>query len=270
MGNADEELQSSAQGFSGHHIAGGHSARATYEAMARCYDDFTANHDFELWLGNLLPAVEQQALPEHQLLDVGCGTGKSFLPMIDRGWSVTACDISPLMVAIAESKAAHRKGAAVKFAVADMRELPVFGEFALVWSLTDALNYLLSEKELVAALTGMASNLHPEGVLVFDLNSLMSFRTFFAEEVVVETGGRKMTWRGEGSRDAMEPVDESEPSVPAIHRERHFPESQVLAALEHAGLQCVDVFGIHYDAVLQQPLDEERHTKAVYLAKRTR
>ena len=31
-----------------------------------------------------------------------------------------------------------------------MRELPVFGEFDLVWSLDDAVNYLLSAEELEA------------------------------------------------------------------------------------------------------------------------
>jgi hypothetical protein len=56
--------------------------------------------------------------------------------------------------------------------------------------------------------------------------------------------------------------------TPSTHRQRHFSESDVVAALKQAGLSCVDVFGIHYDAVLQSPLDESQHTKAIYLAKK--
>ena len=52
-----------------------------------------------------------------------------------------------------------------------------------------------------------------------------------------------------------------------MHRQRHFPEAEVLAALESAGLECLEVFGHGEDAVLQQPLDDEVHTKAVYIAR---
>ena len=52
-----------------------------------------------------------------------------------------------------------------------------------------------------------------------------------------------------------------------MHRQRHFPEEEVLAAMERAGLECLDVFGHGFDAVLKQPLDDLVHTKAVYLAR---
>jgi SAM-dependent methyltransferase len=250
-------------------------AEIAYEAMASVYDDFTAHHDYELWLGSLLPKVERHTLPGRRLLDVACGTGKSFIPMLDRGWEVTACDISASMVEIARAKV----GDAVKLSVADMRELPRFGEFDLVWCLDDAVNYLLGVEELERALTGMRRNLGPGGRLMFDVNTIDTYRTFFAEEVVVERDGNRMLWRGQASPD-QEPgsisearfeVEPMEPggglTIPAqMHRERHFPEAEVLAALEVAGLECLDVFGHADDAVPQQPLDELRHSKAVYIA----
>jgi ThiF family len=55
---------------------------------------------------------------------------------------------------------------------------------------------------------------------------------------------------------------------PHIHRQRHFPEAEVLAALDRAGLECLDVHGHGLDGVLCQPLDEEVHTKAIYIARR--
>jgi SAM-dependent methyltransferase len=251
-------------------------ARVAYEAIAPVYDDFTAHHDYELWLGNLLPELRRHGLSGNRLLDVGCGTGKSFLPMLARGWEVTGCDISEGMLEVARTKTTG----SVPLSIADMRELPVFGEFDLVWCLDDAINYLLSKAELDQALSGMRANMAPQALLMFDVNTLSTYRTFFAEEEVVERDGRRLIWRGRTPADAppgsiCEASFEVEGAegdaldqIPVeLHRERHFPEIEILEALETAGLECVDAFGHGTDAVLEQPLDEISHSKAVYLAR---
>src|ERR1700761_4581870 len=73
-------------------------AEIAYEAIAPVYDEFTDHHDYEDWLGTLLPELERHGLIRGRLLDVACGTGKSFLPMLWRGWEVSACDVSAAMV----------------------------------------------------------------------------------------------------------------------------------------------------------------------------
>jgi SAM-dependent methyltransferase len=250
-------------------------AESAYEAMAPLYDDFTAHHDYELWLGNLLPKLRGHGLNGHRLLDVGCGTGKSFLPMIERGWEVTACDISASMLEQARAKVGDR----ARLSVADMRELPEFGEFDLVWALDDAVNYLLSAADLGMALSGMRANLAPDGLLMFDVNCLQAYRTFFAEEQRVERGGRTLVWRGRGSTDArpgsisearfeVEAGEDAARFEPHVHRQRHFPEAEVLELLEGAGLECLDVYGHGFDAVPKQPVEELVHSKAVYIARR--
>ena len=93
---------------------------------------------------------------------------ESFLPMLSRGWQVTACDLSPAMLALAEAKTRE----AAELMVADMRDLPTFGEFDLIWALDDAINYLLSLEELEEALRGMRRNLAGGGLLLFDVNDL--------------------------------------------------------------------------------------------------
>lgn len=251
-------------------------AEIAYEALAPAYDDFTAHHNYDLWLGELMPKLAKHDIQGKRLLDVACGTGKSFLPMLETGWEVTACDISPAMVALAREKVGER----VELSVADMRELPVYGEFDVVFCLDDAVNYLLSSEELERALAGMRTNLGPGGLLMFDVNTLETYRTFFAEEVVVEQAGKRMIWKGRTSPD-MQPSSIAEASLevepmgdaggleipPEIHRERHFPEAEIRAAMEAAGLECLDVYGHHHDAIPKQPLDEVTHAKAVYIAR---
>jgi SAM-dependent methyltransferase len=250
-------------------------AERAYEALAPLYDDFTAHHDYELWLGNLLPKLRRHGLSGRRLLDVGCGTGKSFLPMLERGWEVTACDISPAMLELARAKA----GDSARLSVADMRELPVFGEFDLVWALDDAVNYLLSAEELGRALSGMRANLAPGGLLMFDVNCLEAYRSFFAEEQRVQRRGRTLLWRGQGAADApsgsisearfeVEAGADAERFEAHVHRQRHFPEAEVLELLEAAALECLDVYGHGFDAVPKQPVDELVHSKAVYMARR--
>lgn len=254
-------------------------AEVAYEAIAPVYDAFTAHHNYEQWLTSLLGVLEKHGIPGKRLLDVACGTGKSFIPMLDWGWEVTACDVSPAMVAIA----AEKVGEKAKLSVADMRDLPNFNQFDVVWCIDDAVNYLLSTEEMEQAFSGMRRNLGSEGLMLFDLNTLHAYRTFFAEEAVIERDSTRMTWKGmtsaemkpgaiaEASFEAA-PVDPTAgPAIPPeLHRERHFPEGTVLAALERTGLECLDVYGQHEDGIPRQPLDEERHFKAIYVARARR
>ena len=197
--------------------------------------------------------------------------------MLPRGWEVTGCDISPAMLELARAKA----GGAVRLEVADMLELPQFGEFDLAWALDDAINYLLSPPELEQALAGIRANLAPGGLLLFNVNELLAYRTFFAGTEVIERGGRRLVWNGLAppdvapgsiceSRLEVLPGDSGAGAdgVPALtHRQRHFPEADVLAALKRAGLECLDVYGIYIDGILKQPLDVSTHTKAIYIAR---
>ena len=80
-------------------------AEVAYEAIAPVYDDFTAHHNYRLWVATLLELGAKHGLRGDTVLDVACGTGKSFLPMIEHGWKVTACDLSPSMAELAQAKA---------------------------------------------------------------------------------------------------------------------------------------------------------------------
>src|ERR1700751_303480 len=128
-------------------------AEVAYEAIAPVYDDFTAHHHYPEWIGMLLELGEAHGLRGTTALDVACGSGKSFMPLLKRGWTVTASDISPSMVELARIKAGDR----ARIDVADMRELPVRGSFDLVCCLDDAVNYLVSAAELEQAFRGMAA-----------------------------------------------------------------------------------------------------------------
>jgi SAM-dependent methyltransferase len=248
-----------------------------FEAMAPFYDDFTAHYEYDLWTAELLKVLIHHGLEGRRLLDVACGTGKSFLPMAARGWSVAGYDVSAAMLTQARRKA----GDSVRLEIADMRDELVFGSFDLVWALDDAINYLLSREDLERALSGMRRNLAPNGLLLFDVNELAVYRLLRAESIEVDRDGRRLVWRADGEWLA-EPgslcefscfeaaAGEAMPGRPdrrklSTHRQRHFPEAEVLAAMEAAGLRCLGVYGQGTDGIPRQPLDDSTHTKAVYV-----
>jgi hypothetical protein len=161
-----------------------------------------------------------------------------------------------------------------------MRDLPVLGEFDLVWALDDAVNHLLDFNELVSALRGMKQNLAASGLLLFDVNELLVYRTFYAETTAIERGGRRLIWRGlTSSNVAPASICESrfeletvtgkaiERPKPSTHRQRHFPEAEILAALDYADLECLAIYGHDLDGIPRRPLDVHRHTKAIYIAR---
>lgn len=251
-------------------------AERAFEAMAPFYDDFTAHYEYEFWTAQLLKVLEREGLAGRRLLDIGCGTGKSFLPMLARGWQAVGCDISPAMLELARQKA----GDAVRLEIADMRDLPCFGEFDVVWALDDALNYLLSVEELEAALAGMRRNLAPSGLLLFDVNELLVYRAIHTETLEVEREGRRIVLQGSAGGEvepgmvckfrcfeAGDTADPADGRSVSVHSQRHFTEDEVRAALDRAGFDCLNVYGQSTDGIPRQPLDDSVHTKAVYVAR---
>jgi SAM-dependent methyltransferase len=245
-----------------------------YETFAPFYDAFTAASDYETWTSHVLKLAERHGLDGTRLLDVACGTGKSFLPFLERGFDVTGCDASPGMLA-----QARRKAPGVSLVEADMRRLPELGGFDLIVCFDDSVNHLLSEDELSSALASMARNLTPLGLLLFDLNTLLAYRTTFATDRVSIHHGTTFVWHGEGRADAppgceaaarIDVFDAREDGVytrvSTHHRQRHFPPHRVTALLAATRLECVGVYGVLDDGSHVVEVDETRHLKVMYAA----
>jgi ubiquinone/menaquinone biosynthesis C-methylase UbiE len=248
----------------------GDAAKQTYDAYAPVYDEFNRGYMYERWTGRLLSRAEEAGIGGNRLLDVACGTGLSFIRLLEAGWEVTGCDISPEMLERARARAGDR----AELVEADMRELPKLGEFDLIWAVSDPFNYLLEVEEVEATLRGMGRNLAPDGIALFDLNTLVTYQTFFSEEVVVEDEGQRLVWQGQLSPEEVTPGTFAEarfdapgqPGQTHVHRQRHFSEEQVRGAIERAGLECVALYG-ELDGELSPGVDENHHTKMVFLCR---
>jgi SAM-dependent methyltransferase len=254
-----------------------HPAAIGYDCLAPFYDQFTAGYAYEAWIEAIESRAFAHGLRRGRALDLACGTGKSTVPLLSRGYSVQACDISEGMIRQAREKFPEL---ADLFSVADMRELPDLGRFDLVLCLDDAVNYLLGDDDLEAAFTSVARVLDGEGIFAFDVNSLLTYRTAFAETQVLEDDELFFAWRGEAS-PAIRPGEGASATVEIFarrpsgswerhtmrHIQRHHPRQAIFSALERAGLECCAVFGQHPGAILEEDPDEQSHIKLVYLAR---
>jgi SAM-dependent methyltransferase len=252
------------------------SAAEAYDALAPFYDELTRAHDYDGWTRHLEETALRFGVSGRTLLDAACGTGKSFMPFLERGYAVTACDISAEMVARAGAKA---PGA--DLFVADVRALERIGSFDLITCLDDSVNYLTDDGDLDAALASLARNLAPDGVLVFDVNTLSTYRTTFARDMALDGPDVFLVWRGRCNGDE-EPGCIAELLIEAFedtgcglyervssrHFQRHYPRPEVERALTEAGLIAVGVFGQLPDGSLDVVADDHVHHKLVYFAQR--
>jgi SAM-dependent methyltransferase len=253
-------------------------AAEAYDRLAPYYDEFTHGYAHEAWIAEVERRALELGLQGRRALDLACGTGNSTAPLLRRGYSVLACDISAEMIAEAQRKFPAR---ADSFLVADIRALPPLGEFDLVLCVDDALNYLLSDQELRDTFAGVSSVLAPSGIFAFDLNSITTYRQAFAQELVRERERLLFAWRG----GATPPLGAGATATATVevfaerddglwerrtsrHVQRHHPPAAVRAALRGAGLQCCAVAGQLPGARLEDDPDEDRHIKLVYFARR--
>jgi hypothetical protein len=112
------------------------------------------------------------------------------------------------------------------------------------------------------------------------VNSLRSYRTFFASLTVVPSQNRLLVWDGQAS-PAIGP-GEIAPSLlqvlergsegvwsrrECVHYQRHHSRGAVETALRQAGLRRVGLYGMHLDAMVSATFREADNSKALYIAR---
>ena len=252
------------------------TARDSFDALAPYYDRYTRGEDYARKLAAVAELIEGYEPPGRRLLDVACGTGRSLQAMLDQGFDARGCDVSPEMVRYASTKFEDPG----RVLVGDMRSLPPLGPVDVVTCLGDSLNYLLELSELDAALASIAAQLVDGGLLVFDLSTLLLYRTWFAEDSERQAGDLMFRWHGSGAVDGapnslhtatIEVLERGADGTMVRHLsnqvQRHWPWAIVAAALGRATYELVAIRGQRSGATLEGWADEAHHHKLLVVCR---
>jgi SAM-dependent methyltransferase len=247
------------------------SLERSYGRFAAYYDEFTADHDYDGWTATIEQLARAHGLSERTLLDVGCGTGKSFLPFARRGYRTAACDLSEEMLLLARAKC-RAEGLEVELFRADVRRLGPGGTAAFVTCLDDVLNYQLDARSLRDAVASLVRQLRPGGVLVFDANTERIYEESFLRPRDRRGPLATHRWRarrvGPGRFEARIEIRARHERLRSLHRQAHHPRSRIEAALAAAGASAWWVYGMDFSGRVEARADERRHTKFLYVVTR--
>jgi SAM-dependent methyltransferase len=122
-----------------------------------------------------------------QVLDVGCGYGRHALELAQQGLHVTGLDLSlPLLIRAAAD--AQRRGLAVNFVHADMREMNFNGQFDGAYCVLSSFGYFDEETNLRVA-TAICRALKPGGRFLLDILN---------RDYIVGDLPSRVWWEGDG------------------------------------------------------------------------
>lgn len=214
-----------------------------FQEIARYYDRIMEHVNYERWLtvtrelGTLLPR-------EFRHVDAACGTGTLLKRLQHLGWRSAGIDLSYAMVK------AGRVGNQEPFpaANADLRALPFYRSLDYITCLFDSVNFLVGEGDLEQAFVSAAEALRDGGVLYFDaVTERMVTQHFEGQEWSERNGKFTTTWSSNYCRrtGVVETRIRISHGAFGVIRERIFPEDQLRAAVEGAGLKLLGVYDAH-------------------------
>ena len=120
-----------------------------------------------------LDIISEYAPANCEILDVGAGTGRLSIPLLGKGYSVTAIDPSDKMLQVLNSKDPKGK---VHTVTSSIQNLDLQNTFPFIVCVFSVFCYLTTEQELKKAVASTAKHLAPEGRVLIDVTALGSFR----------------------------------------------------------------------------------------------
>ena len=134
-----------------------------YDSWAEIYDDVYSFVDYDIDF-----YIKKSQQLGGKVLEIGCGTGRVTIPMLEAGADITAIDYSQKMLERLESKVGTIDGP-IEIILQDVRTLNLKNSFNLIIFPYRGFQSLLSVEDQINALTSIRKHLNIEGRLIIDL-----------------------------------------------------------------------------------------------------
>lgn len=169
-----------------------------YERFAEVYDLMGADRHSEQMCEYSIRIFKRFGIKAVNGLDLCCGTGTAVSLLSDFGITMSGLDGSAEMLTIARRKLKRYKTRLYHQKLPNFnihetnntRTMAPFNTkrvcFDLVTCFYDSLNYLLSERALLATFRSVARHLHPGGWFIFDMNTLEALKILWEGQIFAD------------------------------------------------------------------------------------
>jgi ubiquinone/menaquinone biosynthesis C-methylase UbiE len=243
----------------------------SFSSIAPYYDALMATVPYARWADYVsqLAALSGRLIrPGSRLLDLATGTGSVALEFAERSCTVVGIDLSEPMLMEARRKAAER-GLQVEFICSDLARFEVSEVFDHAVCLYDSFNYLTDPDDLKRAFANISSALAPDGLLIFDVNTVHALEAELFTQTSFDDAPVKYRWVSKYDPKTRTSQITMHFEIPAakeqfsiVHEQRAYTESELRAFLHHAGFADIKTYSA-YRVVPPTPLSD----RAFYVAR---
>lgn len=156
-----------------------------YNEFAKVYDELMDEIPYEKWFNFLQKKLKNHGINTGLLLDLGCGTGTMTEKFASEKYDMIGVDVSMEMLHQAFEKKI-KSGHDILYLCQDMRSFELYGTVKAVYSICDSVNYILEEKELCKIFQLVNNYLDPNGIFIFDFNTVYKYQTIIGDTVIAE------------------------------------------------------------------------------------
>ena len=245
-----------------------------YSKFAQVYDLFMDNIDYEGWADYVTDRLKEYGITDGLVLELGCGTGTMTGLLADRGYDMIGVDNSEEMLAEAMEKRVE-SGQDILYLLQDMQEFELYGTVRAVVSVCDSLNYITEREELLQVFRLVNNYLDPEGIFLFDMNTVHKYRDLMGDTTIAENREEgSFIW--ENYFDEASAVNEYDLTLyiredgatyrrfEEVHYQRAYDLKTIDRLLADAGMELLAA----YDAFTKEPVKED--SERIYVVARPR
>lgn len=197
--------------------------------------------------------VDEAGFGKGIVLDLACGSGILTEKLKKLGYDMIGIDLSVDMLNIAKENNPD-----ILYLCQDMREFELYGTVDCICCMTDALNYITEENELLEVFRLAKNYLNPGAPFVFDMNSVYKFENILSNNTFTyEDDEVFYVWENEydeeskicefyltffvranGKKDCEEMYERFD----EMHKEKAYSVSEVENLLRRAGFSTCQVY----------------------------